>query len=168
MRAIDFDLAGDPISIVGFITVLRDHVRVALNFDRINDADFHARARVIRHPSALHGWFSPWYVDSHGNECAYDEAGATPVPLVAPGGSPIPPPPSHAEAVTNIAASMRRGRPGPILIGAYKPHGRDIVVVIDGNHRLRAVLENGAPLHVVALILHGPDDPAILGDLTAI
>jgi hypothetical protein len=63
---------------------------------------------------------------------------------------------------------MSDGRPGPILIGCYQPFGREVVVVVDGNHRLRALLSNGGPLHVVALILHGPDDPTVLSDLGAL
>jgi len=161
-------LEGAPISIVSFMTALQDHVQAQLDFTRLNDADFRTRARVIRDPVALVGWFSPWYLDGEGNECDHLAEGAVPIPMVRPDGSPIPPPPSHAEDVARISRSMRMGRPGPILIGGYRPFGRDVVVVVDGNHRLRATLANGGPLSVVALILHGPDDPAILSDLAAV
>jgi len=159
---------GDPISIANFLNVLQDHVQVRLDFARLNDADFRVRACVLRDPMALIGWVSPWYVDADGNECDCDDAGAAPIPLVHPDGSPISAPPSRTQKVTSIANSMSMVRPGPLLIGGYKPVGRDLVVVLDGNHRLRGSLANGGSLHVMALILHGPNDPAILADLAAV
>lgn len=164
-------LEGAPISVASFKSAIEDHVRVGLDFTRLNDADFCPRARVIREPELLIDWVSPWYYDADGNECDHRAEGATPIPLVTQDGGairPVPAPPSHAQQVAQIAESMRQGRPGPILVGCYRPFGRDVVVVIDGSHRLRAALAIGGPLHVVALILHGPDDPAILSDLDAI
>ncbi len=117
---------------------------------------------MIRDPRALTGWVSPWYLDANGNECAHTDEGARAVEIVRPDGSANPPSTSHAEQVASIADSMKSGTAGPILIGGYRPFGRDVVVVIDGNHRVRAAVQSGHPLHVVALVLHGPDDPAIL------
>jgi hypothetical protein len=167
-RGTTSNLAGTPIPIASFTAVLGDHVRVALDFSRLNETDFRARARVINNPSGLVGWVSPWYVDADGDECDYSDEGAMPSPIVDSGGVVLPAPPSHAETIASIARSMSDGRPGPILIGCYQPFGREVVVVVDGNHRLRALLSNGGPLHVVALILHGPDDPTVLSDLGAL
>jgi len=154
-----------PLSIADFTNVFQDHVRVLLDFTRLNDDEFLVRAQALSDPMALLGWVSPWYVDENGNECDYGAPEANPIPLLRSDGEPIPAPPSHARRVARIVDSFSMIPPAPILIGAYAPDGRDVVVVIDGNHRLRALLANRGPIHILALILHGPDDPAILRDL---
>jgi len=166
VRSQPFD--GEPISITTFVAIVRDYVHVELNFARLNEADFRARIQIIHSASQLSGWISPWYTDAGGRECNQLDSAATALPFVDSDGSPVPAPPSRSEKVKQIAHSMRTGQLAAVLVAAYKPCGRNVVLVIDGNHRMRATLINKGALHLVALILHRPHDPSILSDLKVV
>jgi hypothetical protein len=162
------ELAGLPISIASFAAALQAHVRVRLDFSRLNESDFRARMCVINDPRSLVDWVSPWYVDSQGEECDHRDGDAIPTAFVDSNGRAVPAPQSHADKVKSIARSMKTDGSGPIIIGCYHPFGRDVVVVVDGNHRLRAAVMADVPLHVVAFVLYGPNDATILSDLDAV
>ncbi|MDG4533508.1 hypothetical protein [Streptomyces sp. AV19] len=136
--------------------------------------------RQVTDPAALASYFTVWYTRSDGTETEYDHPEARPISLA-----------SLAEGTSCYLGRERRdrikdlhrhyaakveGKDIRVLIATYPvrvepsaPDAREAVVILDGNHRLAALVQlarEGCPFTIAEFRLHAPADPAFLPDLS--
>lgn len=155
--------------------------RVMLDWDALDAAHAPVTVQVLT-GTGLHRLLTPWYLHPRtGREVSYDHPDATPlraaeVPSHLAGLDPerlarinaiadscTP----HAEtwllpcyALPTFPARTETGPDGP-----DGPGEEGDLLLLDGNHRIAAHFVHHLHARVLALVVHGPLDPAVLPDL---
>ena len=145
-----------------FAQFFRASVRVLLDWQAIDGSDWPVELSVAASKEELDGWYFPWHVGRDGDETRFDDPAARPLRILDWAPREFT---AHREAVEVMAASLR-SIPGPVqlVIAAYAlPEGRRLV--LDGNHRLAAVVQESFPFRALVATLRGPVDERVLPDL---
>lgn len=135
-----------------------------LDWERLLESDAVVTAEAVT-DEMLGRLSTPWYVDREaGREVSYRDGTGRPLLM-----SEVPDwldalEPERVEKMERIAASWRAGSP-PWLMLCYAVG--DVLLVLDGNHRLSATVVHGLHLGAMAVVLRGPLDPVFLPDLVA-
>lgn len=138
-------------------------IRVALAWERV-PADTPVTIVTAAEKSEFRDWYSPWYV-ADGRECGYDAPGAQPLSILAAGGGSAPLSRERQASIEGVMAELAALRdPRDVVVATYAlGEGRQLV--LDGNHRLAALVHLGGRFRVVGLCLMGPVDRRVLPDL---
>jgi hypothetical protein len=118
---------------------------------------------VARDGDDFSRWYFPWYIDSSGKSVSYADADAQPISVGA--ASTISG--TRRVEIERHAQRLRAGgEPVQLLLPALEV-GDGRRVVLDGSHRLAAVVGHGIPFRVLALSLDVGQDQRVLPDLVA-
>ena len=145
-----------------FARFFRPFVRVLLDWEAVEEADWPVDVDAVDTVAELADWYFPWHVGPDGDEARFDDPGARPLRVLdwAPASFS-----AHRDAVDSAAAVLRDlPLPTQLVIGAYAlPNGGRLV--LDGNHRLAAIVQEGMAFRGLVVTLNGPLDERILPDL---
>jgi hypothetical protein len=144
-----------------FAAFFEPSTRVLIDWLRVQRSDWPVDVEVAG-LADITRWYFPWHVGADGDETRFDDPHARPLRV----GDWAPPTFSgHRDAVNAIAHELRH-RPSPVqfVVATYGLPG-DTRLVIDGNHRLAAVIQEQLPVRCLAVTLHGPADERLLPDL---
>ncbi|WP_282203217.1 ParB N-terminal domain-containing protein [Kitasatospora fiedleri] len=156
-----------------------DRIRTWLRWEALaelaarGDGSVRVRKAVTHVPpygtDALDRFYAPWYRDSHG-PAAYDSRDAVPVRLTeaAADSSAVPPETWKRILVLRDQYARSANGPGISLVFASYSLGDGSYLVLDGNHRLSALVQlvaQGCPVTLTEFQLTAPLDPALLPDL---
>ncbi|MFI5459921.1 MAG: hypothetical protein ACHRXM_31260 [Isosphaerales bacterium] len=147
-----------------FVRAFRPHFRVRFAWDRLERERWPVRMGVVDSPRDLEGWFVPWYLRG-GEESGFGDRwansiGLTDVPQLL--GSLRP---SRRDRIAALAASFTGSRePVQLAVATYwLGSGRHLV--LDGNHRLAALLLAVHPFTLIVFTVFGPLDSGVLPDI---
>ena len=159
-------MADQPLAIPEtFAHEFRDVIRVGFNWERFFKQRWPVEPVVLKSDDDLERCFLPWYIGPHGEELAYDAAGAVPMSLTD---------------VPKAMALLNRERQDDIrqYVETFRNQGGVIEFatptyglpdnghfVLDGNHRLSALTLNSVRFRVTLWNVRGPLDPKCLLDL---
>ncbi|MER5514991.1 hypothetical protein [Streptomyces sp. NPDC002763] len=150
----------------------RDGIRVSLDWQRLDTLHRAGAAHIVHEDHALDGlpppraYYAPWYADAAGRPTDYRSAGARPLNIadLATGGSG-----SLTEEQRQRVAHFEHTLPvGDRLCLATLDLGGNRRLVLDGNHRLVAVLRlvaAGGAFGLSEFRISAPLHPALLPDL---
>lgn len=144
-----------------FRRLFTDAVRVELKWaelDRLRPTV----STLVPSAAELSRWHAPWYVSTSGEVTTYEEEGARPVTFGELEAEPDLVAPERRRVIAAFAASFAE-RPSVLTVATVRVPGGQLV--IDGNHRVAAVVRSGAEVRVVAYSVHVPMDETILPDL---
>ena len=116
-------------------------VRVDVDWTLLAAADATLTLTVVDSLRQAKGWYFPWYLDAHGSACGWDEPTAKPVLVIdwrkASSGMSL----HRRSSISELATALRRSHsPAALLIPTYDL-GADRRLVLDGSHRLAAIIE---------------------------
>lgn len=147
-----------------FVRAFRRHLRVRFAWDRLERERWPIRLEVADSPRDLEGWYTPWYLRD-GEESGFGDAGADPIALTdlprVLGSLKA----SRRARIEALAASFSGSREPVQLTVATYTLGRGELLVLDGNHRLAAVLVGGGSFTLMVFTIAGPLDADVLPDI---
>jgi hypothetical protein len=168
--AIRFELGQQPRSGRNwelFDTVFGNRMQVLLNWERVLNEHLQIDISVVTSRSDIAGWFSPWYVDGAGQQASsFKDAGVRPLRVLEVpahfGGLE----PSRRDKINLIAESYTDAVMHPEVVLPVAVYCTErCTVVLDGNHRLAALLLATRPFKLLVFSVSGPIDSGILPDL---
>ena len=146
-------------------TLCAETIRVQVDWSRLDSAEDCVATMVLSQPSDLSRFVLPWYVHPVLGETTWDDPAGQPLcaddlPARVPELSA-----SRQEAVLRIArAHGRCDHPVLVTVTGYElPAGRWLV--LDGNHRLAALLLRPTPFRALFVGVKGPLDRRVVPDL---
>jgi hypothetical protein len=139
-------------------------VRVSLDWSRVVAANPSIATHVVTGIEDVRDWWFPWYVDGQGRPATWDADDVRPL-SVGDARLAIESDPVRRVRVTELAESMLgESLPSQFLLATYAlPDGAQLV--LDGNHRLCAVVAHSIEFVALAVNLEGPIDSDVLPDL---
>lgn len=136
--------------------------RVMLDWSLLFACDAAVSAEPLAY-DALERLVSPWYVDlSAGREVSYDDPAGMALRSCEVPDVLTTLEPGRAERMAAIAADCTPGAEAWV-VPCYAVG--DDLLLLDGNHRVGANFVHRLDARVLAIVIHGPLDPAILPDL---
>jgi hypothetical protein len=149
----------------GFTRMFSPLTRVDVRWSALADAKWTVTLSVVDTVLDLAQWYFPWYLASDGSECGWDAPTAVPIAVtdwcdVAAGTSP-----ERRARVTNLARTLRAAQsPVGLMAPTYDLRdGRRLV--LDGNHRLAAIVEADLRFVAMEVCLHGAIEREVVPDL---
>jgi hypothetical protein len=158
------DDAVSPISSILFSRLYRSHVRVRFAWKRFEQERWPVTLSLVENTESLQDWFVPWYV-RNGCEVDYNESGGSPIRLVE-----VPQRMGQLaatrQAVIHDIAARFAERPAVVRIDVpVFSLGAAGALVLDGNHRLSAMLLARCEIRLLVFRVAGPIDRNVLPDL---
>lgn len=148
-----------------FASFFESNVRVLFNWNRLKREDWRISVSVIKSRGRLLKWYAPWYIGENEKEVSYTELNAKPVSLA-----------QIREVLPLLNKKRRRlimrlseayessSKPVQLVIPTYDL-GKGRSLMLDGNHRLAALMMCGASFRLMAFTIHGSMDKNVLPDL---
>ncbi len=147
-----------------FRTLFGPSIRVKLSWDLLEKRNAPIDESVLRSVERAAEWIVPWYL-ADGQQVSYDHPAATPLRLGEVPQNFTSLEETRQRWISSLTAQFSTQRSAHLLtVAAYKIGERRIV--IDGNHRLVAMLRGGCECTVLALSIEGPCDSEYLPDLS--
>lgn len=139
--------------------------RVSLDWQVIRASNYPVVIEVLVAKAELATYYFPWYLSSERREAFWSEPEARPIAAV-----------SWMQVRRAVSAEKRRGvaefarlyRTSGVtvqVLAACYDLGESRRLVLDGTHRIAALMETGAPFRLLALTLRGPLSESVLPDL---
>ena len=123
------------------------------------------RLSVEESPEQLKDWYAPWYLNEDSTQqVGYDVPGAKPLLLTSVPSLLRELEPSREYRILRLAEQLACERSIQIVAALYDLGGSRRLV-IDGNHRIAAVLLREMPFRVLSFTVTAPIDGNILPDL---
>jgi hypothetical protein len=147
-----------------FIRKFRTDIHVMFNWPLFELEDWPIDIMVLENNINIHDWYMPWYIDLGGQEANYNSKNAIPLSI-----NDV----LHSEYIMN-KRNNRVSEIKAIFNGLEQPICFDIPVyslnkgkylVLDGNHRIIALIKKNIKYILRAYIIHGPIDENIIADL---
>ena len=139
--------------------------RVELDWDQLQASASAVTVEVRDRGEELGGLFHPWYVSPAGEEAGWSDENARPVSAtewaqLRNGFSE-----HRRRRVRQLAGEYQASKPPVQLLAGCYDIGEERRLVVDGNHRIAAVVESSVAFRLLALTVCGPLDESILPDL---
>ena len=144
-----------------FVARFTPAITVGVNWQRLLELRVPVEEAVIRSRDELGDVALPWYLNSTGNSCNYDEEDATRL-YVQEAAEMLDGVLGHRLAVVEEKAADLTGS-AKVAIPAYSRGGPPIL--LDGCHRTLALMRSSELPRVELYTVLGPDDPTIFLDL---
>lgn len=156
--------AASPIPSSLFSRFYRSHVHVHFAWERFEQERWPVTLSLVEDLDGLQDWIVPWYVRD-GHEVNYADPGGSPIRLVDVPRRMGQLAATRQAAVRDIAARFTQ-RPEVVRIDVpVYSLGAAGSLVLDGNHRLSAMLLARCELRLLVFRVAGPIDRSILPDL---
>lgn len=140
-------------------------VRVMLDWDALERLDAPVTVRALTSLEQVEALYTPWYVEAGVGEVSFRDTDARPLRVGEITAHLEDLAPERVAAFDDIAV-REDFRGGPLVVPCYGLPDGDLLL-LDGNHRMGATARHRLPVRAVAVVVHGPVDPAILPDLAA-
>lgn len=152
-----------PVSL--FSRFYRAHIRVRFDWDRLEREQWPIRMSVIDDPLDLREWSTPWYLRGDKDEVGYGDDGAKPLRLGDFPGVLQCLSEKRRTLIQTLGAAFNNSRqPVQVSVPVYSL-GRRGSLLLDGNHRLAALVTTGKAFKLMAFTVYGPLDPEVLPDV---
>lgn len=141
------------------------HTRVFLNWEAVKEADWPILLQLATQPDELSSCFLPWYLSEDKSEVDFSHPAASPISL---GQIDEALPFLNHSRQTVIRTFEQRFQNLGTTVHLFVPTyglGEGRSLVLDGCHRLMALLDGAIPFCVLLFNLLGPIDEQILPDL---
>lgn len=139
-------------------------VRVLLDWDELRRRRTPVQVLAFDTMEALTNWHAPWYEDHDRREVDHATSPAPPLTFAQIAGR-IDDPGTRWRRLRGVAADLAAMPPSVLVIATYDL-GEAGHLVLDGNHRLAAIISRHLPgWRVAALAVQGPVSAAVLPDL---
>jgi hypothetical protein len=148
-----------------FISFFQPSVRVLFDWDRAKREKWPVRIDIINNLEFLADWYLPWYINSSGRETIYSEPDAKPLLLPDIPLSLLHLSQQRQERIISLAKSYEQTRPPVQLVVPLYALGKTRSLVLDGNHRLAALVITKVAFTILVMKLYGPCDDQVLPDL---
>jgi hypothetical protein len=139
--------------------------RVSLDWDVIRASNYPVVIEVLVAKADLATYYFPWYLSPDRREVFWSDPEAQPIAAVS--WMQVRQAVS-ADKQLRVAEFARLYRTGgatvQVLAGCYDL-GESRRLVLDGNHRIAALVETAAPFRLLSVTLHGPLIENVLPDL---
>lgn len=148
-----------------FAAFFRDGLRVWLDWDAVASNGWPVTLSLLDVRNDLEDLYVPWYLARKREEVDYGHPEASPLRLAEI--------PQNLEALEEERRNLIRAfavefagstEPVRLTIPCYALD-QQRSLVLDGNHRLAALVCAAAPFRILRFTLHGPLDPDVLPDL---
>jgi hypothetical protein len=125
--------------------------RVELDWDQLQASASAVTVEVRDRGEELGGLFHPWYVSPAGKEAGWSDGDGFSE--------------HRRRRVRQLAGEYQASKPPVQLLAGCYDIGEERRLVVDGNHRIAAVVESSVAFRLLALTVCGPLDESILPDL---
>ncbi len=144
------------VSSTEFHAKFRADVRVNFNWKRFLESEWLVEVRNFLLPRDAGRIYTSWYLESDGAVCGYNSPGALPQSVEAVVQSP--------ELMRQNAVRSQYESKEGLVVPAFAVE-ENVVILMDGNHRVVAAHAGGCEHSIVAYVVNGPIDEAVLADL---
>ena len=147
-----------------FIGRFYNKIHVIFNWERFKNEDWPIDIILLENNIDVNKWYTPWYVDLNGIEANYNAPNAIPLSINGVLCSEHIMNKRNKKVSQILMECKRLAQPIKFDIPAYEL-GNGKYLVLDGNHRIIALLKHGLRFVVQAFVLRGPIDEGIVADL---
>lgn len=148
-----------------FVSFFQPSVRALVDWDRLKREKWPVKIDIINNLELLADWYLPWYINTSGRETIYSDTDAKPLLLSEIPKSLLYLSQQRQETIISLAKSYEYTRPPIQLVVPVYAVGETCSLVLDGNHRLAALVISKVTFTVLVMKLYGPCDDQILPDL---
>ena len=148
-----------------FASYFEANIRVLFDWGRLKREDWNIGLSVVTSKSKLAKGFVPWYIGKKEKEVSYSSPDAKPVSLsqvqnVLPFLNK-----KRSHLITQLSNSFEISRqPVQLVVPAYDL-GKQRFLLLDGNHRIAALMMCNAKFRLMIFKVYGSMDSNILPDL---
>lgn len=155
----------DTMSAATFEQFFRPCVRVLFDWASFLIERWPVRLSVVEDRHALAEFRIPWNFAASGQVVKYDHPEATPAMLGSMPGRLTVLEACRRESILRIASAFAAERPPVILLVPTYHLPDNGHLVLDGTHRLTALVVSGVPCKVLTATVHGPLDRSVIPEL---
>jgi hypothetical protein len=147
-------------------TVFKDSgMRAWISWEILSRFDCSISEIYTRSLDVLSNFFTVWYITPSGLNGDWRNAGDSPLTIGdAVKASGIWPHERKQSVEAFREKFMRRSEPVQLVLPAYAPNSRDIIL-LDGTHRAAAAFTAQSDIRLLVFAVNGPCDPDVLPDL---
>jgi hypothetical protein len=139
--------------------------RVSLNWQVIRASNYPVVVEVLVEKADLATYYLPWYRSPEGTEAFWSEPEARPIAAVSWMQARQAVSPDKRRGVAEFARLYRTSGATVQVLAACYDLGESRRLVLDGTHRIAALMETAAPFRLLAVTLRGPLSESVLPDL---
>jgi hypothetical protein len=148
-----------------FVSFFERNIRVLFNWDRFREEGLRVTLSVIEDKGELSGWYVPWYVGENKEEVNYSEPNAQPLALSEIPGNLSFLNKTRRELILSLSESYRVSRQPLQMFAPVYALGKDQFLILDGSHRMSALMISDVSFKLMAFTVFGPMDSRVLPDL---
>ena len=147
-----------------FAAFFEKSIRVLFNWDRFNKEGWKVELSLVEDRRELSNWYVPWYLGQDKEEINHSAATAQPLLL-----SDIPENliflnEDRKKLIFALLDSFKVSRqPLQMFVPVYDLGGQ--CLLLDGNHRMAALVLSDTPFKLLTFTVFGPMDSSVLPDL---
>jgi hypothetical protein len=148
-----------------FASYFEANIRVLFDWQRLKRENWDIGLSVITSRNNLTKGFVPWYIGNKGKEVSYSDPDAKPVSLsqiqnVLPFLNK-----KRSRLITQLSKSFESSRQPIQLVVPTYDLGKRRFILLDGNHRMAALMICNAEFRLMIFKVYGSMDSNILPDL---
>nr|MBS0021870.1 hypothetical protein [Gammaproteobacteria bacterium] len=151
-----------------FVSFFRPCIRVLFDWERFQKERWPIQLAVADDLSSISPWYLPWHFDATGKEVKYDSPAGRPIQLASIAKHMLTFDDERRQKILEMSSFFLKDRdhrrPAQLVAPTYVLPN-NLRIILDGNHRMAALMLAKIPFRLLVFSIHGPMDNAVMPEL---